>query len=146
MAVTATGLDLHTVGGIELTVDGAPVEAPHHVRYRGMMLDGVPNLAFAPGSVDAPWTLTAELVSDHVAQLVAHMEEHGYTAVTPKLRSQPMETSPAADMASDRVQEPDGVLLSQGNRAPWGPHRRAGQNSAFFCRTDRSPGTGLHIG
>ena len=71
VVVTATGLNLLLLGGIELTVDGEPVHGPEHVAYKAMMLDGVPNLAFALGYTNASWTLKVDLVSSYVTRLLA---------------------------------------------------------------------------
>ena len=40
--VTATGLELLFIGGIEVSVDGEPVDLPSRLTYKGMMLEGVP--------------------------------------------------------------------------------------------------------
>ncbi len=61
--VAATGLNLSPLGGIGLTVDREAVSVPEHVAYKGMMLEGVPNLAFAIGYTNASWTLKVDLVS-----------------------------------------------------------------------------------
>src|SRR4030095_11503854 len=47
IVVTATGLNLIAAGGLELAVDGVPVDLPNTVAYKGMMLSGVPNFALA---------------------------------------------------------------------------------------------------
>ncbi len=39
------GLNLLALGGMQLTVDGRPVDLPETMSYKGMMLSGVPNLA-----------------------------------------------------------------------------------------------------
>ncbi|HEY1119821.1 MAG TPA: NAD(P)/FAD-dependent oxidoreductase, partial [Acidimicrobiales bacterium] len=49
IVVSATGLELLFLGGIELVVDGKPVELNERLTYKGMMLEGVPNLAIAIG-------------------------------------------------------------------------------------------------
>ncbi|NED69696.1 NAD(P)/FAD-dependent oxidoreductase, partial [Streptomyces sp. SID10244] len=41
IVVTATGLNIKIIGGIDLSVDGRPVSLPDTVVYRGMMLSGV---------------------------------------------------------------------------------------------------------
>jgi len=61
--VTATGLNMVPLGGIALTVDDEAVQIAERVAYKGMMLDGVPNLAFAMGYTNAPWTLKVDRVS-----------------------------------------------------------------------------------
>ena len=42
--------------------------------YKGMMLSGVPNFAFAVGYTNASWTLKADLVGEYVCRLLAHMD------------------------------------------------------------------------
>jgi cation diffusion facilitator CzcD-associated flavoprotein CzcO len=60
--ITATGLNLQAFGGIALTVDGVPVHLPDKVAFRGLMLSGVPNFAFAVGYTNASWTLKIGLL------------------------------------------------------------------------------------
>ena len=81
--VTATGLNLLAFGGVELRVDGRDVELPETMAYKGMMLSGVPNFAFTIGYTNASWTLKADLVSEYVCRLLAHMDEHGHGACVP---------------------------------------------------------------
>ncbi|MBK6671822.1 MAG: hypothetical protein IPG46_19995, partial [Actinobacteria bacterium] len=49
VVVAATGLELLFLGGISVSVDGEPVDATERLTYKGTMLEGVPNLAFAFG-------------------------------------------------------------------------------------------------
>ena len=41
--VTATGLVMQAFGGMELSVDGQPVDPGQTLAYKGVMLSGVPN-------------------------------------------------------------------------------------------------------
>jgi monooxygenase len=117
--ITATGLNLRLVGGIELAVDGDAVAAGDRVAYKAMMLDGVPNMAFAIGYTNASWTLKVDLVSSYVARIVAFMAAGGYRIVTPRLPSEPMGTVPFTDMTSGYFQRAADMLPRQGDRAPW---------------------------
>ena len=65
--VTATGLELLFLGGIELSVDGEASTRGERLAYKGMMLEGVPNLAMAVGYTNASWTLKSDLTCDYVA-------------------------------------------------------------------------------
>ena len=51
-----------------------------------MMISGVPNMAYVFGYFRASWTLRADLVSEFVCRLLAHMEERGVATVVPTLR------------------------------------------------------------
>src|SRR4029077_17403702 len=55
--VTATGLNLLLLGGLEVTVDGARIDFSRTFNYKGMMFSDVPNLALAIGYTNASWTL-----------------------------------------------------------------------------------------
>jgi cation diffusion facilitator CzcD-associated flavoprotein CzcO len=84
--ITATGFNLSVLGDIEFAIDGEPLDLAATVTYRGMMFTGVPNLAWVFGYFRASWTLRADLVSDLVCRLLAHMSELGASTVTPRLR------------------------------------------------------------
>jgi monooxygenase len=51
--VTATGLVLKLFSGMQLVVDGAGIDLPRRLVYKGMMLCDVPNFAFAVGYSNA---------------------------------------------------------------------------------------------
>ena len=117
--VAATGLNLLPLGGIGLTVDGEAVSVPERVAYKGMMLEGVPNLAFAIGYTNASWTLKVDLVSAYVSRMLPFMAERGYASVTPRLPPEGMATSPFIDMTSGYFERARHLLPRQGERAPW---------------------------
>ena len=117
--VTATGLDLLLLGGIELTVDGESVRIPERVVYKGMMFDGVPNLNFSLGYTNASWTLKSDLAASYTARLLRFMRRHGYAAVTARLPREPMRTSSYIKMTSGYFQRSRASMPLQGDRAPW---------------------------
>ena len=41
------------------------MDPAQHVSYRGMMLDAVPNMAFAIGYTNSSWTLRVDLVTEY---------------------------------------------------------------------------------
>ncbi|MEV6849710.1 NAD(P)/FAD-dependent oxidoreductase [Actinoplanes sp. NPDC051411] len=84
IVVSATGLSLIPCGGVEVSLDGEPVDIGSRTAYRGLMLDGVPNLAYCIGYTNASWTLRADLSSRYVCRLLAYMARHGYAVATPK--------------------------------------------------------------
>src|SRR5882757_2056926 len=55
--VTATGLNLQVLGGLEVSVDGRVVDFSRTLNYKGMMYSDVPNMASAFGYTNASWTL-----------------------------------------------------------------------------------------
>ena len=57
--VSATGLELVLLGGAQFSVDGAPVDFPSTISYKGMMVSGVPNMVQTFGYINASWTSPA---------------------------------------------------------------------------------------
>jgi monooxygenase len=84
VVITATGLDLLFLGGIEASVDGEPVDLPSKMSYKGMMLQDVPNFAMAIGYTNASWTLKADLTCDTVCRILNHMHDAGLERCTPR--------------------------------------------------------------
>jgi cation diffusion facilitator CzcD-associated flavoprotein CzcO len=130
--VTATGLNLLPLGGLNLSVDGAPVVLRERVAYKAMMLDGVPNMAFAIGYTNASWTLKVDLVARYVARLLVFMRERGYAVVTPRLPADPMATGPIIDMTSGYFERSRDSLPLQGDRAPWRLQQHYSKDAALF--------------
>lgn len=116
--VTATGLRVQALGGIALTVDGEPVRAGSRVVYKGMMLSGVPNFAFAFGYTNASWTLKIGLLGEHLSRLLRYMDDHGHAAVTP-VADPGMPTAPFTSFAAGYLRRALDDLPRQGTRHPW---------------------------
>ena len=124
VVVTATGFDLSLFGGVAFTVDGEPVDFPERVTWRGIMISGVPNMAYVFGYFRNSWTLRADLVSEFVCRLLAHMEEQGATTVVPTLRPEDadMPLRPWADpenFNAGYVMRSMHLMFKQGDREPW---------------------------
>jgi monooxygenase len=120
LIVTATGLNLLFLGGMEFAVDGEEVDLPSRTAYRGAMLSQVPNLAFTLGYTNASWTLKADLTSEYVCRLLAHMDAHGYAKCVPEFADPADATQePIFNLASGYVLRSADQLPKQGPRAPW---------------------------
>jgi monooxygenase len=130
--ITATGLNLLPLGAIELTIDGQPAPVPERVAYKGMMLDGVPNFAFAIGYTNASWTLKVDLVFSYLTRMLLFMREHGYQVVTPRRPATSLATSPFIDMTSGYFERSRGSLPLQGDRAPWRLRQHYFKDAALY--------------
>jgi len=119
LVVTATGLNLVPLGGVDIAIDGEDVELPETLTYKGMMLSGVPNLAFAVGYTNASWTLKCELTCEYVCRLLNHMDEHGQAVCTPRNRDPSVTAEPLIDFSSGYVQRAIAQFPRQGSKAPW---------------------------
>ncbi|CAN5150802.1 NAD(P)/FAD-dependent oxidoreductase [soil metagenome] len=116
--VTATGLNLQLMSGLEVTVDGEPIPLNHTTSYKGMMYSGVPNLASSFGYTNASWTLKADLTCEYICRLINRMDKTGTRIATPRLR-EAVEEAPWLDFTSGYVQRGIGQFPKQGSKAPW---------------------------
>jgi monooxygenase len=130
--VTATGLNLLFIGGMEMAVDGRPVDLPRTMAYKGMMLSGVPNCAFTVGYTNASWTLKADLVAEYVCRLLAHMDAGGHRQCVPEVDPSVAE-QPLLDFTSGYVLRSLDRFPKQGSVEPW----RLRQNYALDLRMIR---------
>lgn len=118
LIVTATGLTLKAMGGVELVVDGAQVTMPETMTYKALMLSDVPNFVFTIGYTNASWTLKADLVADFVCRLLTFMDEHGVRrAVAP--RDPSVGEQRLIDFSSGYILRALDELPRQGDREPW---------------------------
>lgn len=123
LVVTATGLDLVAVGGIELVVDGKPVVMPKTMSYKGMMLAGVPNFAYVIGYTNASWTLKGDLTCEFVCRLLKRMSKRGMTQCTPRLLDASVQQENWVDFSSGYIQRSLDKFPTQGNKKPWRLHQ-----------------------
>ncbi|MBB1159302.1 flavin-containing monooxygenase [Amycolatopsis dendrobii] len=120
VVVTATGLRVIAFGGIELSVDGKPIEPAEQLVYKGMMLGGVPNLAWCIGYVNASWTLRSDLVSRYVCRLLNHLSRNGFDICVARPPAIPSaRRRPVMDLTSGYLTRAASVLPRQGDRRPW---------------------------
>jgi cation diffusion facilitator CzcD-associated flavoprotein CzcO len=122
VVVTATGLQLLFLGGIDMRVDGETLNPADHLTYKGMMLEGVPNLAIAIGYTNASWTLKCDLTCDYVCRLLNHMREHGLTAAVPRDRDGSLSDETMMGLTSGYIQRSAHLLPKQGSTYPWRVH------------------------
>jgi monooxygenase len=119
LIVTATGLNLLALGGLEFCVDGQDVVLSETMSYKGMMLGGVPNMAFSVGYTNASWTLKCDLTCEYVCRLLNHMDEHGYRQCVPHNHDPAVHERPFIDFSSGYVQRSIERFPKQGSKAPW---------------------------
>jgi monooxygenase len=118
LIVTATGLNMVPFGGIRMSVEGREVELNDALVYRGMLLSGVPNMAFAFGYTNQSWTLGADLTSQQVCRLLQHMDRYGYAQCTPRSQESVIPV-PFAELTSGYVLRAIDKFPRQGPNDPW---------------------------
>ncbi len=131
--VTATGLNLLFLGGMQMSVDGEPIDVSQRMAYKGMMLNGVPNCAFTVGYTNASWTLKADLTSEYVCRVLAHMDAHGFGKSAPEVPAHGVEEVPLLDFTSGYVLRSLDKFPKQGSVEPW----KLRQNYVLDIRTIR---------
>jgi cation diffusion facilitator CzcD-associated flavoprotein CzcO len=117
--VTATGLKLKLMGGIEIIIDGALVDLAKTFVYKGMMCSDVPNFAFAFGYTNASWTLKCELTAKYVCRLLRHMDAFSYNYCVARRRDSKISEQPAVDLNSGYVKRSIAQFPKQGSKRPW---------------------------
>jgi monooxygenase len=118
IVISATGLKLQFLGGMQLVVDGKPVNLKDHVLYKGVMLSGIPNLGMTFGYVNASWTLKSDLCSHWLTKVFRFMGKKGYISVTPN--DKPLaETISMLDFSSGYIRRSEEHMPRQGKTSPW---------------------------
>ncbi|SDW96029.1 flavin-containing monooxygenase [Marinobacter mobilis] len=83
LVVTATGLDVQLMGGLQLLLDGTAVDMPSKMTYKGIMLQDVPNYGWIFGYTNAPWTLKCDIGGQYICRLFDEMGKRGAAVVRP---------------------------------------------------------------
>jgi cation diffusion facilitator CzcD-associated flavoprotein CzcO len=123
IVVTATGLQLQLVGGMEVVVDGQVADLSKSMSYKGMMFSDVPNFASVFGYTNASWTLKADLTSEYVCRLLNHMDRARADYCVPRVDDPDMELAPWLDFSSGYITRSIGQFPKQGARKPWKAHQ-----------------------
>lgn len=119
LIVTATGLNVLLLGGLQLSIAGQSVELPATMTYRGCMLSGVPNFAFVFGYTNASWTLKSDLTCQYVCRVLSHMDEHGYASCMPRNDDPSVASQPFVDFSSGYIVRSINEFPRQGSKPPW---------------------------
>lgn len=120
VVVTATGLELQFLGGVDMWVDDRRVEPRDLVTYKGIMFAGVPNWISFLGYTSASWTLKVDLTGQFVGRLLRYMQRRGYRSVVPRDPGpQPTHPIMANLKRAGYVARAAERLPRQGTGAPW---------------------------
>jgi cation diffusion facilitator CzcD-associated flavoprotein CzcO len=120
--VTATGLELVTLGEMDFFVDGNQVDFANTWTYKGFAYSDIPNMASTFGYINASWTLRSDLTAEYVCRLLNHMRKKGVVQCTPRLREQDrnMKERPWIDgFSSGYMQRMMHRMPRQGDHEPW---------------------------
>ena len=148
VVVTATGFNLSLFGDVAFAVDGKPVDFTQRVTWRGLMISGVPNMAYVFGYFRHSWTLRVDLVCDLVGRMLEDMQTGGATMVVPKLPSdERVQVLPWADPENFNpgyVMRSQHILFKRGDREPWTHLLEYEQEREILPRADLRDGSLLY--
>ena len=117
--VAATGLVVKLLQGVRLSLDGVPVELSERMVFKGAMLDGVPNLCFVFGYVNASWTLRADLISRFFCRLIKAVDARGEAVCVVERPAGEAGDRPLFDFRPGYIERALGELPRQGPGSPW---------------------------
>ncbi|HCL60107.1 MAG TPA: monooxygenase [Acinetobacter sp.] len=118
--VSATGLNIQILGGIQATMDGKPLDTSKHMLYQGVMVSDVPNMALIIGYINASWTLKVDIAAEYICRLLNYMDQHGYDEVIAKGdATELLEDTVMGSLTSGYIARAADVMPKQGKHAPW---------------------------
>jgi monooxygenase len=141
VVISATGLNLLALGGMDIAVDGRTIDLSETVGYKGLMFSGLPNLAVALGYTNASWTLKCDLTCEYVCRLLNHMDAHGYDQVVPPEPGASVKRVPFIDLKSGYVSRSIDQFPKQGSRAPWRLFQNYARDILLLKRGEIADGT-----
>jgi cation diffusion facilitator CzcD-associated flavoprotein CzcO len=147
--VTATGLNLVTLGEMEFVVDSQPVDFAKTWTYKGFAFSGIPNLASSWGYINASWTLRADLTCEYVCRLLNHMRETNTKSCTPTLRfgdKDMPQKSWIESFSSGYMRRAMHKMPRQGDREPWINPQNYKRDRKMFRKSPVDDGVMLFAG
>lgn len=133
--ITATGLQLQTVGGMTLSVDGETRTLSERMTYKGVLVQDMPNLAYLFGYTNISWTLKIDMAAGYVCRLLNEMDRRNASTVTPRAPADAMQDdSILGALQSGYVQRGDSALPRQGRDLPWRVLHHFEKDRAMFRR------------
>lgn len=118
--ISATGLDLLALGGVQVFTDGVPYNVREHMLYKGVLLEDLPNFAWIIGYTNASWTLKADLSTTYLARLYNYMGSKSLgVAVAHDHQGCKLDESVMGSLTSGYVVRANDRMPRQGSKAPW---------------------------
>ncbi|MGK0390734.1 MAG: monooxygenase [Maribacter sp.] len=119
IVISATGLVILPVGGIEATIDGKPFELQKSFSYKGTMVSDVPNFGLILGYTNASWTLKADLSSEYLCKLINLMDKKNCKAVIPRYKGKGKGKQVMTELESGYIDRAKDLLPYNGDKKPW---------------------------
>jgi len=119
LIITATGLKIQLLGGMELKMDGTSIDLSRTHSYKGVLFSGIPNFAVAIGYTNSSWTLKCDLNASFVTRVLRQMDRTGAQTVIPEFDPDHFATEPLLDFDAGYIKRAQHLLPKQGSAAPW---------------------------
>jgi hypothetical protein len=97
-----------------------------------MMFDGLPNLAYTMGYLNASWTLKSDLAATYLCRLLGYMERHGYASCVARYPDPAFEGEPTMTFSSGYIERSRDELPRQGHAEPWRFHQNYAKDLALL--------------
>jgi cation diffusion facilitator CzcD-associated flavoprotein CzcO len=131
--VSATGLQLQTLGGMQLFVDGKAVSVGDRMTYKGVLVQDVPNLAYLFGYTNLSWTMKIDIAASYVSRLLNEMDRRGVDVVTPRApEGEDAGENIFGSLQAGYVQRSARALPRQGKHVPWRVTHHYEQDRAMY--------------
>jgi len=145
IVITATGLKLQILGGMDLRVDGQPRPLSGQMTYKSVLVQDVPNMAWIFGYTNAPWTLKSDLAGEYLCRLFRHMEAQGLQVAVPRdVEGCALDGGMLDTLRSGYVQRAMQIMPRQGRKLPWKVLMHLGRDRAMLLRAPVADGV-LHF-
>jgi len=123
IVVTATGLKLLRGGGVQLRVDGEPINLKDTVIYKGAMYSNIPNFSLVFGYTGSSWTLKADLAARYMVRVLKELDRRGADIAVPAADVASMKTTWMQTFTSGYVVRAREDMPRQGVEHPWQVHQ-----------------------
>jgi len=134
--VTATGLNVELMGGVEVEVDGAKVPVPERLTYKAVLVEGVPNAAIIFGYTNASWTLKVDIACEYICRLLKHMDKNHLRMVVAQAPADyKTEDTVMGSLSSGYIRRAAHKLPRQGKSGVWKVTNDYLSDSAMFKLT-----------
>ena len=117
--ITATGLNMQLLNGINIKIDNETLDISKKLQYKTMMFSDVPNLIATFGYTTASWTLGADLISEYACKLINLLDKKDCNYFCPESGDDVTSKNDYLDLSSGYIERVKHQLPKQGSRDPW---------------------------
>ena len=117
--ITATGLNMQLLNGIDIKIDNETLDISKKLQYKTMMFSDVPNLIATFGYTTASWTLGADLISEYACKLINLLDKKDCNYFCPESGDDFTSENDYLDLSSVYIERVKHQLPKQGSRDPW---------------------------